>query len=124
MTTTTLPAHTIRRAVGTIHNGLVAGQPIGADQWDQAVTALAAARTQLGGTPRRLIHRLFLGARSNEPHDLAAIIAALTDYLDTHLPPTPEPPPPVPPDEPPDALVQRDDPGERPRGHQLNLFDP
>ncbi len=84
--TTALPADTIRDAVTTIHHGLVNRRRIQPDRWDQAVIALAAARTQLGGTPRRLIHRLFLGARSDQPLDLAAIVAALTDYLDTHMP--------------------------------------
>jgi len=81
-----LRATTIRAAVDTVYAGLVAGARIGPPDWDQAVATLAIARTQYGGTPRQLIARLFLTSFTSEPADIAGIVAAHVDHLDTHSP--------------------------------------
>lgn len=115
-----IPTTTIRAAVNTVYAGFVTGARVAPDDWDHAVSTLAGARTQLGGAPRHLISRLFLDSGTYDPVDLAGVIAALVDHLDTHLPDDPSPPalrtdPPEPcaSDEPPD------DPGG-----QLRFFNP
>ena len=95
----TLAAHTLLDAF--------ADERFPAPRWDQAVRTLAAAREQLGGSPRRLIHRLFADARTASARDLHACAAALVDYLETHGVPEPPAPP---------------TPGGRPQ--QLRFFDP
>lgn len=115
-----IPTSTIRAAVNTVYAGFVTGTRVTPDDWDHAVTTLAGARTQLGGAPRHLISRLFLDSCTYQPVDLAGVIAALVDHLDTHLPVEPSPPAP---------RTDRPEPcaGEEPPnnpGGQLRFFNP